>query len=153
MEYANYTKLLNDVCSLAGVDEAARLIDGGQLDISGHAVSIRYDASVDPFCAVVHVDIGEIPQEDREAVYRYALEVNFHSGAVGNGALSLNPEAERLQYSFSFPLDGGRTASDLLDTVADLLDSLNDQNVSDNADVAPIAGDARPPRDIRGLVV
>lgn len=147
MDYANYTKLLNDICGLTGVDDVARLIDGGQLDISGHAVSIRYDASIDPFRAVVHVDLGEVPEDDRETVYRYALEVNFHSAPAGNGALSLDPQAGRLLYSFSFPLDGSRTASDLLDTVTELLDSLNDPEAAD------VTGTETVARDIRRLAV
>ncbi|SDR63032.1 Tir chaperone protein (CesT) family protein [Paraburkholderia tuberum] len=124
--YENYMKLLHDVCDLVGLDDVARLIDGGQLDISGHTVSIRYDESVDPLGAVADIDLGPVPEEDRETIYRHALEVNFHSAPAGNGTLSLDPQAERLQYSFRFPLDGTRTATDLFDTVTDLLDSLND---------------------------
>ena len=149
MEYANYTKLLSEIGEKVGLDDTARLADGGQLDISGHAVSIRYDELADPVHALVHVDLGEVPAEDRETVYRYALEVNFHLASSEKGALSLDPQADRLHYSFRFPLNGTRSAADLLDTVTELVDALDGEDAAQapempaHAAAAPVYGFGR----------
>lgn len=124
MTYASYTKLLQGICDITRLDDAARLIEGGQLTISDHTVSIRYDETVDSTHALVHLDLGDVPHEDRETIYRHALEVNFHAIAARDGAMSLDPTEGHLQYSFYFPLDGTLTAANLLDAVTDLLDDL-----------------------------
>ncbi|MDR6448247.1 hypothetical protein J2794_004377 [Paraburkholderia terricola] len=129
MSHAHYTALIGDICKSAGLGDPARLIESGQLAVSGHVVSLRYDERTDPLHVRVQVELGELQAAEREEVYRLALEANLHAATAWDGAVGLDPESERLHYVLFFPLDGSRGAADLLGTIAELLDEREDEVV------------------------
>lgn len=122
MNHTNYIGLLKDICAIAGVDDAAPLIESGRLAICGHTVSLRYEAGTDPQHVRVEVDLGDLREAEREAVYRSALEANFHVATPWDGAVALDPDSGRLHYVVFFPLDGSRSGADLLRMVMELVD-------------------------------
>jgi len=134
MNYAAYTGLLADLCNAAGLADAARLVDEGRLEVAGHTVSFSYDEAIDPKHASVVIDLGEVPEHEREQVYRTALETNAQAKSPRDGVVGIDAESSHLSYRFFVPLDGSYGASAVLDTITGLL--AEDEEVSADAEAA-----------------
>ena len=121
MNYAAYANLLAEVCAAAGLEDAARLVDGGRLEVLGHTVTFCCDEAVDQKHAAVVIDLGEVPEHECEKVFRTALETNAHAKSPLDGVVGLDAESSHLSYRFFVPLDGTYSAAAVLETIADLL--------------------------------
>lgn len=121
MNYAAYTDLLAEVCAAAGLEDPARLVDGGRLEVLGHTVTFCYDEAVDAKHAAVVIDLGEVPEQEHETVFRTALETNAQAKSPRDGVVGLDAQSSHLSYRFFVPLDGSYSATAILETVTDLL--------------------------------
>jgi hypothetical protein len=120
---ARFMKLVEDFCSLCGVDHSMHILSGRPIAINSIHFLLRHREELDPARIYVRCDFGEITSNLKTNVYKALLEANLDLYEGSGPFFSVSPRTGHVLFTHSYRLDE-LNAAELRDVLIALVDSV-----------------------------
>ena len=117
MDLAEFTQLCRDTCVALNLPDTTSLADQHQIELNGIDIGLFYDEDVAGDRLVCYVDIGKLPEFDRDEIVESLLALNLLTGSKTSGVYGLDRRRDRVIFiqHFLYPdLMDGETLSGIL---------------------------------------
>jgi hypothetical protein len=85
----DFDELLTELCIAAGIDHVDYVLATGLLQLCGMPALLQYAPESDQ--VLLHIDLGELPEDQQFALHVLMLESNFSADRDGHPLYGLNP--------------------------------------------------------------
>ena len=99
MSLAIFKDLAEKFCSLAGLDEPNRVLNGDAVEINGITFSLMYNEKIDPEVLFIYADFGPVPAYRKVEIHEALLEANLFVYPQGFPAFGISPETKRVVFA------------------------------------------------------
>jgi hypothetical protein len=117
MDDASFQRLCRDACIELNQPDVDALATHHQITVDGVEIGLFFDALDIKDRLVCYIDIGDVPDLDREEILERILAINLLSGTKTSGVYGLDRERDRIIFvqHFLFPdLLSGEVLAEIL---------------------------------------
>lgn len=117
MSLIEHTRLVTELCAVAGVTEVAAVLDSQHLAIGDRAIGLLCDAETEPDTLYMYFDLGDFRDVPIDVVRIKMLEDNLTISPTRLGCFGLVPGRHQAAYLVRLHRIRGLSGADLLDTI------------------------------------
>lgn len=115
MNTAIYRALLQSLGKYLQLHDLARFASSGLLEIENMPVVLLYDEAFDPQLLQIRFDLGDSPEEGREALWYALLDSNFIWGEGGRFVFGVCSDTDHVVLTIQHAIAADVTAAELGD--------------------------------------
>jgi len=113
-----YIRLIEEFCRMSQLDQPARIVEGGAVEIDGISFSLLYSAKINPGALLIYCEFGAPPLGRETDAYRVLLQMNFaRYDGKGGQTFTLSPATGKILCAYHLGLEQAK-AQDLYDLLA-----------------------------------
>jgi hypothetical protein len=91
-----FAQLVKDFCTLCGMEEPERILQGGPIAVDDIVFSLVYSESVNPDLVFIYCDFGELPRGRETEAGKALLEANLYLHTGGGPVFAISVETGRV---------------------------------------------------------
>lgn len=115
MNLESFQQLYRDTCAALNLPDSDALIANNQITIDGVDISLFFDDLDVNDRIICYVDIGTVPDEDREEILERMLAINLLTGSKVSGVYGLDRQRDCIVFVQHFLYPDFLTGPDLAD--------------------------------------
>ncbi len=96
MDHAEFAQLCRDTCVVLNLSDPESLASRHQIEINGIDIGLFYDEDEAGDRLICYIDIGELPEFDREEIIERLLALNLLTGSKTSGVYGLDRQRNRV---------------------------------------------------------